>query len=423
MIELMIVMVFVIGYLLIAMENKIGINKAATALLTAVICWALLVFKAGGAAGDIETVTGSFGHHLQQTAEIVFFLIGAMTIVQLMDTHGGFQVVTDRIRTKDKKKLLWIVSFITFTLSAVLGLLPTAIVMASLFPRMLADREDRLVFASMIIIAANAGGAWSPIGDVTTTMLWIGGQVSAFGLVGRVIVPSLVCMLVPLVYFSFGLKKGHLMSPERSGNVRQLGARRVFCLGLASLIFVPLFKILTGLPPVAGMLFGLGMMWLLTDVMHKECRDHLKVPMAFSRIDLSSVLFFLGILLAIAALDSSGVLKALEAWMDHYFGNLDIIATIIGLTSAIVDNVPLTAATMGMYDLSRYPMDSKLWELLAYSVGTGGSILIIGSAAGVVVMGMEKINFFWYLRRVSLPAMLGYFAGIAVYMGIYQVMP
>ncbi|NTV29862.1 MAG: sodium:proton antiporter [Candidatus Omnitrophica bacterium] len=415
---MLIVIVFMAGYAAIAMEHKVGVNKTATALLAAVACWVLLALRS---SGNIAGVTGSFGLHLQETSEVVFFLIGAMTVVQLMDTHGGFQVVTKGIRARDKKQLLWIVSFMTFVLSSVLGLLPTAIVMAAIFPRMLEDKEDRLVLASMIIISANAGGAWSPIGDVTTTMLWIGGRVSAFGLAGKVIVSSLCAMLVPLVYFSLTMQNGPVSPVEGARDSVQPGAKRVFGLGLAALVFVPIFKLLTGLPPVAGMLLGLGVMWLVTDLMHGEQRVHLKVPEAFSRIDLASVLFFLGILLAIAALESAGILAQLAGWMDVHVGNKDIIATLIGLASAVVDNVPLTAATMGMYDLARYPMDSKLWELLAFSVGTGGSILIIGSAAGVVVMGLEKINFMWYLRKVSLPALLGYFAGIAAYLVIYRL--
>jgi Na+/H+ antiporter NhaD/arsenite permease-like protein len=421
MFDIYIGIVFIVGYLFIALEHKIGVNKTAIALLTAVAGWVLLMVRetqqpGGSAAG----VMGSFGHHLEDTAQIVFFLIGAMTIVQLMETHGGFQVIANLIRTDDKRKLLWIVSLTTFFLAAVLGLLPTAIVMVSLLTRLVEDREDRLVFSSMIIIAANAGGAWSPIGDVTTTMLWIGGNVSAFGIIKRVFLTSLVSMLVPLGYFSFFMKKG-MVAAKSSPWKSQLGAKRVFYLGLGALLFVPIFRALTGLPPVVGMLFGLGFMWLVTDLTHRNEREHLKVPVVLSRIDLSSVLFFLGILLAVAALDSAGSLKALAGWMDQLIGNTDVIATLLGLASSVIDNVPLTAAAIGMYDLVRFPMDSKLWELLAYSVGTGGSILIIGSAAGVVVMGMEKIDFLWYLRRISFPALLGYFAGIATYLLSYQV--
>jgi Na+/H+ antiporter NhaD/arsenite permease-like protein len=415
-------LVFVVGYLLIALEHRIGVNKTATALLTAVAGWVLLMFRETlQPGGSASAVLGSFGHHLEDTAQIVFFLIGAMTIVQLMETHGGFQVIVNLIRTENKRKLLWIISFTTFFLSAVLGLLPTAIVMVSLLSKLVEDREDRLVFSSMVIIAANAGGAWSPIGDVTTTMLWIGGEVSAFGLIKRLLLPSAVSMMVPLIYFSLFLKGGAVAALKSSPREVQPGAKRVFYLGLGSLLFVPVFRTLTGLPPVVGMLFGLGVMWLVTDLTHQNEREHLKVPSVLSRIDLSSVIFFLGILLAVASLDAAGSLKTLAAWLDQRFANADVIATLIGLASAIIDNVPLTAAAIGMYDLVRYPMDSKLWELLAYSVGTGGSILIIGSAAGVVVMGIEKIDFLWYMRRISLPALLGYFSGIATYLVIYRL--
>jgi Na+/H+ antiporter NhaD/arsenite permease-like protein len=417
MMESVIAVVFVCGYLVIALEHFLRVNKAATALLTAVACWALLIWTPGLSAGGVVEM---FGRHLEGTAQIVFFLIGAMTVVQLMETHGGFEVVTSAIKTRDRRTLLWAVSFTTFFLSAVLGLLPTAIVMVSLLPRLIEERDDRLIFSSMIIIAANAGGAWSPIGDVTTTMLWIGGQVSAFGLMKRLFISGVVCVLVPLIYFSFVIKKGAVPTARRTVEAPSVGAKRIFFLGLGALVFVPVFKILTGLPPVVGMLLGVGVMWLVTDLMHDEKHEHLKVPKILGKIDLASILFFLGILLAVSALESAGILRQLAAWLDQYFGNKDIIATILGLLSAIVDNVPLTAATMGMYSLAQYPMDSKLWELLAYSVGTGGSILIIGSAAGVVVMGMEKIEFFWYLRRIALPALLGYFAGIAAYLVIYR---
>jgi Na+/H+ antiporter NhaD/arsenite permease-like protein len=422
MFEMYIGIVFIAGYVVIALEHKVGVNKTATALLTAVVCWVLLaVREAQLPGGSMNGVAESFGKHLQGTAEIVFFLIGAMTIVQLMDSHGGFEVIANIIRTGNKKALLWTVSLVTFFLSAVLGLLPTAIVMASLLTRLVDDREDRLIFASMVIIAANAGGVWSPIGDVTTTMLWIGGRVSAFGLVAKVIVPSLVAMLVPLICFSFTLKSGSLPVAGRSSSPVQPYGKKIFFLGVGALLFVPVFKILTGLPPVVGMLLGLGFMWMVTDLLHHTEREHLKIPSILKIVDFSSVLFFLGILLAVSALEAGGLLNQLALWLDQVCGNKDIIATAIGLSSAVIDNVPLTAATMGMYDLVHYPMDSKLWELLAYSVGTGGSILIIGSAAGVVVMGMEKIDFLWYMRRISLPALLGYFAGIAAYLVIYRI--
>jgi Na+/H+ antiporter NhaD/arsenite permease-like protein len=414
--------VFVVGYLFIALEHKIGVNKTATALLTAVACWVLLVVReAQQPVCVLNGVAESFGNHLQGTAQIVFFLIGAMTIVQMMEAHGGFQVISEAIRTRNKVVLLWVVTFITFFLSSVLDNLTSAIVMVTLFHRLIDDRDDRLIFASMVIIAANAGGAWTPIGDVTTTMLWIGNRISTLRIMTTLFIPSVVSVLVPLICFSLTMKKGLVAVSGKPADPLPVGGRRIFFLGLGALIFVPVFKILTGLPPVVGMLLGLGVMWLATDLMHLSEREHLKVPRALGKVDFSSALFFLGILLAVSALEKAGILQNLAQVMDQYFHSKDIIATLLGLLSAIIDNVPLTAATMGMYDLVRYPMDSKLWELLAFSVGTGGSILIIGSAAGVVVMGMEKIDFFWYMRRISLPALLGYFAGIATYLVIYRM--
>ena len=422
MFEYAIIIIFVFGYAAIAFEHKIGINKTATALLTAVLCWTMLALQKIFSPNEISReLTQRFGEHLQGTAEIVLFLIGAMTIVALMQSHGGFQLITRRIRTTHRLTLLWSVSFITFFLAPVLGLLPTAIVMVSLLPRLLDDREDLLIINSMIILAANAGGAWSPIGDVTTTMLWIGGQVSAFGLIQRLFLPSLISMLVPLVCFSFAIKKNQIVISEKNPEILEPCGKTIFFLGLAALISVPIFTVLTGLPPVVGILLGLGLLWLVTDLLHFEKRAHLKMPEILTKIDMPSILFFLGILLAIAALDTAGILRRIAENMNHFFQNKDMIATLIGLSSAIIDNVPLTAATMGMYPLAQHPIDSKLWELLAYSVGTGGSILIIGSAAGVVVMGAAKIDFMWYLKKVSLPAFLGYFAGIALYLALYHV--
>jgi Na+/H+ antiporter NhaD/arsenite permease-like protein len=345
-----------------------------------------------------------------------------MTIVELIDSHGGFKIITDFIRTRDKRKLLWVISIFTFFLSSVLDNLTTSIVMVSLLRRLIPDRDDRMIFAGMVIIAANAGGAWTPIGDVTTTMLWVGGQVTTGKLMKLLIIPSLVSLFVPLLYLSLSIKQG--VYPDLSHGTdspAQHGAKRVFFLGVGSLIFVPIFRAVTNLPPFMGVLLGLGIMWVLTDLIHHQKRDHLKMPSILARIDFSSILFFLGILLAVAALETAGILESLASRMDHYFNNKDIIATVLGLLSAVIDNVPLTAATMGMYPLSSFPADSKLWEMIAYCVGTGGSILIIGSAAGVVVMGMEKISFGWYLKKVSLPVLIGYLLGIGSFLMIYHV--
>jgi Na+/H+ antiporter NhaD/arsenite permease-like protein len=296
--------------------------------------------------------------------------------------------------------------------------------MVSLLRKLIHDRNDRIVFASLVIIAANAGGAWTPIGDVTTTMLWIGGQVTTIAVITNLFFPSLVSLIIPLMYQSMFIK-GELTGFESVENIKpaEPGARIVFFIGLAALIFVPIFKTITHLPPYLGMLFGLGVLWVVTDLMHHnyEDRHHLRVGHALTRIDVSSVLFFLGILLAIGSLESIGVLKDLANWMDNTIGNKDVIVTAIGLASAVIDNVPLVAASMGMYDLSVYPTDSKLWEMMAYCAGTGGSILIIGSAAGVVVMGLEKIDFIWYLKKISFTALLGYFAGVITYLVTYPL--
>lgn len=410
----LIIIVFVLGYLAIACEHTIRINKTATALLTAVACWLLLVLEHSGAAWH-SALAKDLALSFQGVSQIVFFLIGAMTIVQTMETHGGFQFVADIIKTRNKRALLWTVSFITFFLSAILDNLTTAIVMVSLMHRLIDDKEDRLIFAAMIIIAANAGGAWSPIGDVTTTMLWIGGMISSVGIIKALFVPSLVSMLLPLAYFTTQLKKGVVSLEEIRPQALEAHGREVFWLGIGALIFVPIFKMLTGLPPFLGILLGVAVLWILTDIWHVKEREHLKIPHMIPKIDFSSVLFFLGILLAVSALEIAGILTQLASALENIFRNNDIIVTTMGLLSAIVDNVPLTAAAMGMYDISLYPMDHRIWEMLAYAVGTGGSILIIGSAAGVVVMGMEKITFGWYLRRISLPALVGYLAGIAAY--------
>lgn len=416
MIHTLIIIVFVLGYLAIACEHVIRINKTASALLTAVACWLLLAYQQTGMQETGHSqLSESLAHGFQDITQIVFFLIGAMTIVQTMEVHGGFQFVADLIKTSNKRVLLWTMSFVTFILSAILDNLTTSIVMVSLLQRLIDDKEDRMIYAAMIIIAANSGGAWSPIGDVTTTMLWIGGKVSTVGIIKALIIPSLVSMLLPLAFFTTQLKKGSVASAEIRPQELEARGREVFWLGLGALIFVPVFKILTGLPPFLGMLLGVGVLWFVTDIWHMNGREHLMIPRMISKIDFSSVLFFLGILLAVSALETAGILTEASSALHNFFQNNDIIIALLGIISAIVDNVPLTAAAMGMYDMNLYPMDHRLWEMLAFAVGTGGSILIIGSAAGVVVMGIEKITFGWYLKRVSLPALVGYLAGIGTY--------
>ena len=413
-IELVLIVLFVVGYALIAFEHPLKINKTAPALLLAVLSWA--VYALSGIA-TTDQVHGQLAAHMSSISEILFFLMGAMTIVELVALHNGFDYITQAIKTTDKRKLLWLVGFVTFFLSSVLDNLTTAIVMVSLLRKLLDDRNDQLVFAAMVIIAANAGGAWSPIGDVTTTMLWIGGQVSSLHLMRELLLPSLVCLIVPLCYQSLFLK-GDIEANSDTKQLPEPKSLPVLILGLLSLLSVPLFKAVTHLPPYLGILGGMSLLWIYTDLVHgkDESRDHLKINNALMRIDLSSILFFLGILLAVASFEAVGILHHAATFLQNQIGNQTLIVTSLGILSAIIDNVPLTAAVQGMYDLSNFPTDHSLWVSLAYAVGTGGSILIIGSAAGVVVMGMENISFGWYLRHVSFTALLGYLAGIACYL-------
>ncbi len=424
-----IVLTFVIGYLLIAFEHPLKIDKAAIAILTGVISWILVIFYQKTLfPGSIEAsfINESLLHHVGEIAEILFFLMGAMTIVELIDAHNGFDTVTNKIVTTDRVKLVWILSGLTFFFSALLDNLTTSIVMAVLLRKLISDKEDLWFMAGMVVIAANAGGAWSPIGDVTTIMLWIGGQVSALNIVTELIIPSLVCILVPLSIVSFQLtgnvKKAENLENHNNNNnhsVSYFEQNLILAMGLVGLLFVPVFKQLTQLPPFMGILFSLGILWIATEIIHRkkesEHKNFLSVATVIQRIDTPSILFFLGILLAVSSLETAGFLQTLALALDKTFGNLYVINTIIGLLSALVDNVPLVAGAIGMYPTSIYPQDHTFWELLAYSVGTGGSTLIIGSAAGVAIMGILKIDFLWYLRKISLLALAGYFAGIGAY--------
>jgi Na+/H+ antiporter NhaD/arsenite permease-like protein len=446
--EIVIVILFIAGYLLIALEHPIRINKTATALITGVLCWTLFVlsdntpslqesvhFKEfeklsalenGASLTDselyLEYVQHSLGEHLNEIAQILFFLMGAMTIVELVDAHHGFQFITDRIRTRSPKKLLWIVCWAAFFLSAVLDNLTTTIVMVSLVRKLIPDKNMRLFFVGMIVIAANAGGAWSPIGDVTTTMLWIGGQISATSVIKSLFLPSVVCILVPLVYLNFTLKGSLGTHAEGEGQkVPEVqSGKLMFILGLLALISVPVFKTFTHLPPYLGMMLGLGVLWVVSEVINPDLDESIRrkytAGHALSRIDMTSVLFFLGILLAVGALESMATLHRFAELLSHTFGDNRIIITLIGVLSSIVDNVPLVAASMGMYSLETYPADDMIWHYLAYCAGTGGSILIIGSAAGIAAMGMEKVNFIWYLKKISLLAFMGYIGGALFYL-------
>jgi len=419
-----IISIFILGYISIATEHKIKINKAASALITGVLCWTVYILF----SPDKHLVGEELIHHMGELSGILFFLLGAMTIVELIDAHDGFDIITTRIDQTDKRRLLWIVAFITFFLSAILDNLTTTIVIISLLRKLIKDDKDRLFFAGIVVVAANAGGAWSPIGDVSTTMLWIGGQITAGNIVLKLIVPSLVCLIVPLVYLSFRLK-GKVERPliVESTNGEKLSQKHqsiVFFSGVLILILVPVFKTVTHLPPFMGMLIGLGILWVITEIIHGKKgeidKNALSVVHALRKIDAPSILFFLGILVSVAALQSIGLLAEIAQWMTAKVHNENIVVISIGLLSAIVDNVPLVAAVQGMYDLNHYPPDNYFWEFLAYAAGTGGSALIIGSAAGVAAMGMEKISFFWYLKTISLLALLGYFAGAVTYILQHQ---
>jgi NhaD family Na+/H+ antiporter len=421
-VHLLLILIFVAGYLAIAFEHTIRLNKAASALMTGVLCWTVLVM----ATPDHEAVVHHLSEHLGELSGILFFLLGAMVIVELIDAHDGFDLITRRVHTTNRRYLLWIIGLITFFLSAVLDNLTTAIVMVSLLRKLLDQREDRLVFAGIVVIAANAGGAWSPIGDVTTTMLWVGGQVTAGAIVTNLFLPSLVCLFVPLLLASFQLR-GEAGRPTTDTTTERLDStpferNAVFGLGIGALLFVPVFKMITHLPPFMGILLGLGLMWMLTEMIHSGKDEAEKgersVSHALRRIDTPSILFFLGILLAIAALQTAGLLESAANALQAGIGNTTIIVLLIGLLSAIVDNVPLVAAAQGMYPLTQYPVDDFLWKFIAYCAGTGGSILIIGSAAGVAAMGLEKIDFVWYLRRIAWWALLGYLAGAGVYVAL-----
>lgn len=422
----LLILVFVFAYAAIALEHPLQVNKTATALLGAGLLWTIYAIG----ANDPAAVSHELGESLMSTAQIVFFLMGAMAIVEVIDAHNGFEVLTSRIKTSSLSRLMWLVGLVTFFLSAVLDNLTTAIVMVSLMKKLLDKREDRLFFAGAIVIAANAGGAWTPIGDVTTTMLWIGGQITALEIMKGLFLPSIVSLLVPLSVMAWVLRGRAVQAPVRKDGVDEAGTTAfernlMFFLGLGILMAVPVFKGVTHLPPFMGILLGLGLLWLVGDVVHKDKEDdaksHLTLVSALTRIDMSAVLFFVGILLAVATLEHTHILSSLAQWLDRTVGRQDVIVVIIGLVSAVVDNVPLVAASMGMYSLQQYPTDSFLWEFLAYCAGTGGSILIIGSAAGVAAMGLEKIDFVWYAKKISSWALLGYLAGAVVYMVQFQL--
>lgn len=426
--------VFVVGYLAIALEHPLRINKAASAILTGAVVWAILmlgreaIFHGDAAHADHEGLIHHLLEHLGDIGSILFFLMGAMTIVELVDVHEGFRVITDRISATKKTTLLWVISIITFFLSAALDNLTTTIVICALLRKLIKDKETLWVFTGMVIIAANAGGAWSPIGDVTTIMLWVKGQVTTVNIIAKLLLPSLVCLLLPLLWVSRTLK-GNVERPDsvvehghhghHASGVTPSERMAVLLLGVGALLFVPVFKAVTHLPPFMGVMLGLGILWIYTEIIHMrhgvDQRGHLMVTAVLRRIDLPSVLFFLGILVAVAGLQVAGHLTLLAETLDRSLGNVFLINGAIGALSAIVDNVPLVAAAQGMYPMSQFPPDHIFWELLALCAGTGGSMLIIGSAAGVAAMGIMHIDFIWYLKRMTIPAALGYVGGIVTF--------
>lgn len=449
--------IFIIGYLAIALEHPLRVDKTASALLLGMLMWIIYAMGAESVVPVhapenfqhfLEThpeLTGKNLHeqalqyvlnvdiveHLGDIMQTLLFLIGAMTIVEMVDVHGGFRIITDHITTRNKRKLLWVVSFVTFIMSAILDNLTTTIVMLMLLRKLITKQHERWLYAGMIIIAANSGGAWSPIGDITTIMLWVKGNITAPSLLSFVLAPSLVSMLIPLLVISKQLK-GDLPPRDRvvekNSFITQRQRATMFYLGVGGLIFVPIFKSITHLPPFVGMLFVLGLLWVFTEIFYNakmlEQARELRLPKVISRVDMPSILFFLGILMAVAVLQSTGVLSGIALYLDQEIHNVYFIGLVLGVLSAIVDNVPLVAGVMGMYPLAdpsavgyaaNFMVDGTFWELISYCAGVGGSIFIIGSAAGVIVMGLEKMSFGWYLKKFSWIALIGYLAGAGVY--------
>jgi Na+/H+ antiporter NhaD/arsenite permease-like protein len=407
--------VFFIGYIFIIIEHNVKIDKAASALITGVLCWVVYSFS----TTDQHLVSHELLEHISEIAGIVFFLIGAMTIVELIDLYDGFQIIIDKITTNNKRKLLYIVTLLSFFLSALLDNLTTAIVMSSLVIKILDNKQDRMLMIGMIVIAANSGGAWSPIGDVTTTMLWIGNQITTLGIIKTIFLPALVSVLIPMFLISWKLKgQFEKKSAIPNRNISDTERSVIFFTGLGMLIFVPVFKTITHLPPFMGMMLAVGVLWIVSETLHKRnlanAENKSSIFSALERVDMPSILFFMGILIAVSSLQSAHILNDLATFLNEQVGNDKIIVTGIGLFSAIFDNVPLVAAIQGMYDLQQYPSGDFFWNYLAYCAGTGGSILIIGSAAGVAAMGMENISFFWYLKNISLAALLGFLGGAFV---------
>lgn len=415
---ILVLAIFIIGYLLIAFEHPLKLNKAASALLTGVLCWTIYIFS----QTQKEVVVEELLHHLGEIASILFFLLGAMTIVELIDSHDGFKIITNKIKTRSKSRLLWIIAIITFFLSALLDNLTTAIVMTSLITKLLKEKEDRLWFVGLIIIAANAGGAFSPLGDVTTTMLWIGNQITALNIIKELFIPSIFVCLIPLLILSYKFRKQTFTFENvKDDNFNEKEANLVLIVGIAMLLFVPIFKMITHLPPFMGVMLALSILWVFVSIIHKDKPEDVKnkymVTHALQKVDSPSILFFLGILLAVSSLQSFGILGTMAESLTSTLKDEYLIGTVLGLLSAVVDNVPLVAAAQGMFSLEQYPTDHHFWEFLALTTGTGGSAIIIGSAAGVAAMGIENVDFMWYLKKISWLALVGFFAGILVFLG------
>jgi Na+/H+ antiporter NhaD/arsenite permease-like protein len=410
--HIMIICTFVTGYFFIAIEHITKINKTSIALLMAILCW---VFQFLNQTESSEENLLYLGQHLSHVSQIVFFLLGALTIVEIISAHKGFTLLSRHIHIHSKRVLLWVIGISSFFLSAILDNLTTTIIIITLLQKLVIHREDRLFIGGAVVIAANAGGVWTPIGDVTTTMLWVGGQLSTVSMMSSLFIPSILCLIASLACLTYFLKGNLLIISQNEDEKLEPRGVLVFWLGLGSLIFVPIFKVWTGLPPFMGVLLGLSFLWLCLDFIHSGYanRDHLRVPHIMTHVDMTNVLFFLGILLCIDALHTAGLLQALASWLTHMVPHANDIAIIIGLASAVIDNVPLVAAVMNMYDLAHFPPNSEFWNMIAYCAGTGGSILVIGSAAGIAFMGLEKVDFFWYARRIGLAAFVGYIAGMA----------
>jgi Na+/H+ antiporter NhaD/arsenite permease-like protein len=421
----LITIAFILGYSFIVFEKKIKIDKAATSVITGVLCWILYIFS--GTSHDL--ITGQLMTHMGEISGILFFLIGAMTIVELIDAHEGFTIISARLNSDNKRKLLWLIGVTTFFLSAILDNLTTTIVMILVIRTLINDEKERWVFTGIIIIAANSGGAWSPLGDVTTTMLWIGGQITAWNIVHRLILPSLVSLIVPLILATFMISRKKMEIHDRrqvkSNGVSTFEKSTVLIVGILGLFMVPVFKSLTHLPPFMGMLLSLGIIWVFVELLHRNKnevdKDTLSVVAALRRLNIPTLLFFLGILLAVSALQSSSLLGYWASSLSKYIVNQNVLIMIIGGLSSVIDNVPLVASVQGMYGLNIYPTDHYFWEFMAYAAGTGGSILIIGSAAGIAAMGMEKITFFWFLKRFSVLALVGYLSGAVTYIFLSNI--